>query len=250
MMSTPRKKPRWKRLLSFNQHRKRFGAKAVADTLSTHTDYDRLKTQILDGNTPAYTYGADKDLVHHIEHLRAEFAGQSALLHHHASLIVLIRREYQTIQHFRQFEALWQAETSYLLEHLNTRWLVSAADTFADHAGEPTVRSQALAVSLLFNTIKLQETERYLTQTNATEQHDSERLQTVQQQRVALFDGTSAFAVGTDDTLRNMRWRLDDIASDHPCGRILQTLFQRLQTHDTVYKRFRDQHTRKKTAWW
>ena len=168
------------------------------------------------------------------------------MLHYHASLIVMMRREYKVQMNFSRFERLWAQEQNYLLEHLNIRWLVSAADTFADHSSEPLARALALNAAVLFNTVKMQETERFLQQ--------AEQLEDIQEQhnklsagRVDLLDGTSAFAVGTDDTLRNMRWRIDDIAQLHPVGGLLAEIFQRLQNEDTVYQRFRQRHTRKKT---
>jgi hypothetical protein len=243
-----RKKSRLERWLSFNQHRKRFGAEQAAASLQS-SDYSALKSKIITDTELSYTHGADKDLSQHLHNLRAEFAGQAELLYYHAQLIVLIRREYQIAEQFAQFERLWETEGEFLREHLNTRWLISAADTFADHSTHLETRSLALAASLLINTIKLQETERYLQATeNLSDQPD--RQQQLQTGRVALFDGTSAFAVGTDDTLRNLRWRLDAIRTENPMGLVLAELFQRLQTHDTVYQRFRQRHTRAKTAWW
>lgn len=102
---------------------------------------------------------------------------------------------------------------------------------------------------VLVNTVKIQETERLiLNSISNTDNHD--QISILQTQRVALFDGTSAFAVGTDDTLRNMRWRIDKTAKTNIAGQILLEVFIRLQQHDTVYKRFKDRHTREKTGWW
>lgn len=243
-----RKKSRLERWLSFNQHRKRFGAAQVAASLQ-NSDYSALKTKLIADTEQTYTHGADKDLSQHLHNLRAEFAGQAELLYYHAQLIVLMRREYQVAEQFAQFERLWDAEGDFLRQHLNTRWLISAADTFADYSTDSNTRALAVAASLLVNTIKLQETERYL-QATETLSDQPERQQQLQTGRVALFDGTSAFAVGTDDTLRNLRWRLDAISTENPMGLVLTELFQRLQTHDTVYQRFRQRHTRAKTAWW
>jgi len=243
-----RKKSRLERWLSFNQHRKRFGAGKAAASLQ-EANFAALKERMITGDAPDYTHGADKDISQHLLNLRAEFAGQSELLYFHAQLIVMIRREYRAADHFRQFEHLWEEESDFLCQQLNTRWLVSAADTFADHATAPLARALALNASLLANTIKMQETERYLQQAD-TLSNQPERLNLLQAGRVPLFDGMSAFAVGTDDTLRNMRWRMDEISTLHPCGAILREIFQRLQEHDTVYRRIRLLHTRPKTAWW
>lgn len=243
-----RKKSRLERWLSFNQHRKRFGAEKAALALQ-NSDYSTLKNKLITDVEQTYTHGADKDISQHLHNLRAEFAGQVELLYYHAQLIVLIRREYQVAEQFALFERLWDAESDFLLQHLNTRWLVSAADTFADYSHDDSIRSLALAASLLVNTIKLQETERYL-QTAEHLSDDPSRQQQLQTGRIALFDGTSAFAVGTDDTLRNLRWRLEAVSKLNPMGQVLLELFQRLQLHDTVYQRFRQRHTRAKTAWW
>ena len=104
---------------------------------------------------------------------------------------------------------------------------------------------------MLVNTIKLQESERFLIKA-ADCSVDTSRYQSLQNERLALFDGVAGFAVGTDDTLRNMRWRLDKLCSTHPLGAIVLEVFERVQKPEfsTVYSRFRDLHTRDKTAWW
>lgn len=104
---------------------------------------------------------------------------------------------------------------------------------------------------ILVNTIKLQESERYLTAIDNSKPDDG-RYTSLQNERLALFDGVAGFAVGTDDTLRNMRWRLDKLAQSHPLGDLVIEIFERVQKPEasTVYSRFRDLHTRDKTAWW
>lgn len=243
-----KKRSRLGRLLSFNQHRKRFGARKAGAELMQN-DFNALREQIIEGDELVYTHGSSKHLETHFKALRDEFVGQSELAYLHARLIVLLRREYKVKETYAEFLRLWQEQGEFLLDELNTRWLMSAADTFADHAQEPVTRAVAFAVSCLLNTVKMQETERYFLATEDAEP-DAERIAILQERRVALFDGISGFAVGTDDTLRNMRWRLDEIAKYEPVGPILKTVFLRLQEHDTVYKRLRDLHTRDKTAWW
>jgi hypothetical protein len=243
-----RKKSRLERLLSFNQHRKRKGASSVYK--QTHADdFSALKSKLIKEGETHYTHGSSKDIQTHISSLREEFSGQSELLYYHAQLIVYIRREFKVKENVAAFEALWETELDYLLKHLNTRWLVSAADTFVDHSNDPLAKSMAMNVITLVNTIKLHETERYL-QCGETNSDDSKRRNTLQSERVALPDGMSAFAVGTDDTLRNMRWRLEEVSKLHFLGKMLIEVFNRLQNQESVYKRFRDRHTRKKTSWW
>lgn len=247
-----RRKTKLEKWLSFNQHKKRFGAEALQQALE-HIDYQNLKTTLVSAGTLRYTHGSDKDLDTHITALKDEFSGQPELLYYHAKLIVLIRREANIKTNIPLFEQLWDNEANFLLQHLNTRWLISASDTFADHSqsieSSAENKAYAMACSCLINTLKMHESERYL-QKIENAKDDPQRYKQLTQERVALFNGVSAFAVGTDDTLRNMRWRLDACDSDTHSYHILKTLFARVQEKDTVYKRFRDRHTRKKTAWW
>jgi len=241
-----RRKTKLERLLSFNQHKKRFGAKAVQNEL---TDIDALKEKIISDEELTYTHGSDKNVQIHIKALRSEFSDQPELLYYHARLIVLIRREANLKKNLRLFEQLWENEIDFLLKHLNTRWIVSAADTFVDYSDDPLAKTIAMNVITFVNTIKLVETERYL-QVNELNKDSTERLELLQTSRVSLPDGMSGFAVGTDDTLRNMRWRLEEVSQLHPLGSMLMEVFNRAQNYDSVYKRFKNRHTRKKTAWW
>ena len=70
------------------------------------------------------------------------------------------------------------------------------------------------------------------------------------EERISLFNGTSVFKVGTDDTLRNMRWRIDKAAKINIAGEILLEIFLRLQEYDNIFKRLKVRHKRDKTGWW
>ena len=244
-----RKKSKFEKFLSFNQHKKRFGARQLSKNLD-QVDYDQLKISVINGENIVYTHGSDKSLNQHIENLRSEFSGQPELVYHHAKLIVLIRREFDIPKNIKALSRLWEAESEFLLTSLNTRWLVAAADTFAEHSDDRAEKALALTITMLINTLKLIETERYL-QCAEHLSDDESRLMQLSKTRVSLFDGTSAFAAGTDDTLRNMRWRLDDLCKEQTlCSKILTEVFNRVQNNETIYQRFRYRHTRKKTSWW
>lgn len=240
------KPSRLRRLLSLNQHRKRWGA-------SRHTpsgaDLSCLKGTIIDFGDAEQTRGSTKSLDQHLENLRREFSGQSELLWYHAKLIVLIRREFQTSQQYAEFRSLWEQEGDFLRKNLNIRWLVSATDTLAEHDADPGARAVAMMASVLVNTVKMQETERFITHA-AELSVDPVRVATLQEQLVPLFEGMSCFTVGTDDTLRNMMWRLHPFMSVEPAGLILNEIWRRLQAEDTVFNRMRLLHRREKTRWW
>ena len=186
-----------------------------------------------------------------MERLRLEFIGQPELLYHHAALIVMIRREAQVPQNFALLCQLWQAEGDFLRSSLDMRWLVAACDTLIDHHEDPVVRATLMSGVLLVNTVKLHETERFLAG-GVLPADKPDASSALQAGRVALFDGLAAFVEGIDDTLRNMRWRLQAVCALHPLGAVVLEVFDRLQQpgNDNVYLRFRQRHTRAKTGWW
>ena len=244
-----RTKSKFEQWFSFSRHQRRFGAEKIYAQFG-QADLNQLKNTIIDGDQIQYTHGSAKDLNEHIEQLKQEFVGQSALNHFHASLIVLIRREVDTQNNYDKFKALWMAERDFLVQSLNIRWLISACDTFIDFDEDVTLKAILMNAVVLINTLKLQETERFLCDQSLTVNQEHQQL--LQQQRYALFDGTAAFAVGTDDTLRNMRWRLEQICEAHELGQIVIEVFDRLQLdqNNNIYSRFKQRHTREKTRWW
>lgn len=241
-----RKRGKLLKIFSLNQHRKRLDARSHSYELRS---LEKLKTATVEGGSPVQTRGSSKSLKKHLENLRFEFIGQRELVYEHARLIVLLRRGYREDQTYTLFHDLWMTEAKFLCDALNIRWLVSAADTFADHDSDLAVRSMGLCVSLLTNTVKMYESERYITDVVQSKVSD-QKIAVLQSELVPLFEGLSFFTVGTDDSLRNMRWRIDSLADAHPLGLILQTVFIRLQENENVFARMRALHRRERTAWW
>lgn len=159
-------------LFSLNQHRKRLGAATVAKEFG-QLSWDEKRTQIVDGDKLEYTYGSDKNLTIHLDNLRREFVGHSELEYYHATLIVLIRRGFQVEKEFKSFEQLWYEQKEFLIKKLNTRWLISACDTFIDHSDDEHLKALLMNAVILVNTIKMQESERYLTATENAKADDS-----------------------------------------------------------------------------
>jgi hypothetical protein len=243
-----RDKTRFERWFSLSRHKRRSGAKVLSDKILS--DFSQQKQIIIDGDEIQYTHGSSNNLEEHFVALRDEFIDQSELCYTHAKIIVLIRRNFEAKNHFVLFEKLWEEEKDYLLKHLNTRWLISAADTFSDLSDDDAIKSLSIACSCLLNTVKIQESEHFITNYESYEVDSKKITRLDNEERVPLFDGTSVFKVGTDDTLRNMRWRIDKAAKINIAGKILLEIFLRLQEHDTVFKRLKDRHTRRKTGWW
>ncbi|KMK67089.1 glycosyltransferase family 2 protein [Puniceibacterium sp. IMCC21224] len=92
--------------------------------------------------------------------LRQEFAGASELCCLNGLLIAHLRKREVPDHAAPLFLRLWTEQAPHLLAHLNPRWLVSSITTFGDHGATPVQRSVGLALSVLFGTMKLYETER------------------------------------------------------------------------------------------
>jgi len=246
-----KEKSRFLKFFSMSRHERRKGGQEALSK-AKGVDFAKLKSTVIEHDNKSYTFGSAKDLNEHLENLRKEFAGQSELVHYHASLIVMIRREVELEETLKLFFALWEAESDFLLKAMDSRWLVSAADTFADFHENSNERLYALMASTVSCTVKLYETERHYAGGFIKE----EQLEGInlQQERVALWDGMSGFAVGTDDTLRNMMWRHERVKSH--CGeayimqQLFMELFKRMHCEQTIYGRLQNLHTRKRTAWW
>jgi len=243
-----RDKTRFEKWFSLSRHKRRSGAKELLEHLSI--DFSKQKKTVIDGDEIQYTHGSSNNLKDHFVALRDEFTGQSELCYTHAKIIVLIRRDFESENHFALFEKLWKEEKDYLLKYLNTRWLISATDTFADFSKDDSIKGLSLACSCLLNTVKMQESERFIANLNNNLDDKEKIIRLDNEERIPLFDGISVFKVGTDDTLRNMRWRIDKAAKINIAGEILLEIFLRLQEHDTIFKRLRDKHKRSKTGWW
>ncbi len=248
-----RKKTKLENLLNLNRYRKRLGAKQIKSELK-NVDYEELKSNIIPGEKPEFLHtNMLKDIKEHLAHLKTAFHGEPELLFYHAKLIVLIRREADLKENFEAFKCLWESEHEFLLEHLNMRWLLSAIDTFIDHDPSVTMRSILLNAVVLINTIKLYETERYLLKIDDADEtsYDLERQELTRTSYFHLFDELSSFRIGFDDTLRNMRWRLDDVSSYEPLAhKILINVFDRVNERGSVYTRFRARHEKPRNAWW
>ncbi|RJE87839.1 polysaccharide pyruvyl transferase family protein [Paracoccus onubensis] len=204
-----------------------------------------MKARIVPGIAPSPPRAKVSDISSHIETLREEFSGKSELLFYHAALICLIRREIETSDAFARFKAIWDKEPDFLRQELDSRWLISACDTFADHAYNPTVRALAMTGSVLVNTVKLYETENW-----AAGRRGQDLNYRAVTSQARLYDGISAFQIGGGDLIANMQKRLSAMPDrKHAISAILSELFSRMHMHDTVFRRFRDVHYNPRSIW-
>ncbi len=158
-----RYKTRFERWFSILQHKRRTGADNLSSLISS--DFKSQKTQIISGNEVVYTHGSSQSLEEHFNALKMNLLGSQNDMAtiRLAKIIVLIRRDFKAKNNFQLFEQLWKQEKSFLLKNINTRWLASAADTFADYSYNDAIKGLSIACTCLLNTVKIQESERFLT---------------------------------------------------------------------------------------
>ena len=92
--------------------------------------------------------------------VRRELKGSSELSALHGLVIAHLRKRDFPEHAPALFQRLWAEEHDHLLQQLDARWLVSAITTFGDHGVNAIQRSTGLALSTLFGTMKLYESER------------------------------------------------------------------------------------------
>ncbi|MGY3439570.1 MULTISPECIES: glycosyltransferase family 2 protein [unclassified Marinovum] len=92
--------------------------------------------------------------------IREELAGNSELCALHGLLIAHLRKSGQPAHTAALFQRLWAEEHAHLLQQLDPRWLVSALTTFGDHGQTEVQRRIGQAMTVLFGTMKLYESER------------------------------------------------------------------------------------------
>ena len=196
--------------------------------------FSDLKQQRVAASAVPRLRGRKKDLAEHLRALRPEFAGLPELCFLHAELTVKIRRGVEPAKSLETFFLLWRREARFLSRHLNSRWLISALDTFADY-GDATQRPLALTQVAFFNVVKLAETEHLLLGSGPA--RDALK-RVAHSDPMPLWDGMESYNVKKGDMLRNMLERMRrEAASDPALAQILEALIERAEGGNTLLAR-------------
>lgn len=113
-----------------------------------------------DLENPEVTYRYDPQ--HKQAQLRYQLRGEPEIFALHAFLIAILRRRPTCPPARQMFLRLWTEEGEKLAKALEPRWLISAATTFADHGATIDQRLGGQGLALLFDLIKLHDSERSL----------------------------------------------------------------------------------------
>jgi hypothetical protein len=231
-------------------------AKAVVSSF-THKSIDEMKANIITdsacnpialSNKPRI-----KDLEKHLENLKHQFIGQSELCFYHATLIVLLRRDYKPEEIFIEFEQLWTVETDYLLNNLSLRWIISACDTFIDHSIDKSRAAILMNTTTLINTLRIYETKQFLQLPSNSEPLPlvDNNIDALYNSDLPLYNGLTYFRIGSDDTLKNMRNRYESFYhTDKLATIMLLFVFDKLQINDSAFSTMRSLHKNERSRWW
>jgi hypothetical protein len=148
--------------------------------------------------------------------------------------VIYLRRRIDSNKHFAKFRSLLCGGGDDLLDSFSTRWLVSIADTFADH-GSGLERSNAMIVVVLTNMTKLAETERLILNDTSV---DPPRLAKFTTPGTPLWDGMTSYGLAYGDMPQNMWTRIRVLMAETPVlSFIFEIVFARLVANDTLIGR-------------
>ncbi|TXD97906.1 hypothetical protein ES754_02825 [Psychrobacter frigidicola] len=248
---------KWQRKLNLLfKSEKTLNAKAIIGSFSNKS-IDDMKTTVITESMCNSKAISDKprikNLESHLDGLKHQFIHQSELCFYHATLIVLLRRNYKPQEVFAEFERLWAVETDYLLNNLSLRWIVSACDSFIDYSADTTRAAVFLNVITLINTLKVYETKQFLQLSSVPDQTPllTDKVAALYSCHLPLYDGLTYFRIGTDDTLKHMRSRYQKLYTvDKLATTVLLFVFDRLQSNNSAFATLRALHQDEKSKWW
>jgi hypothetical protein len=147
-------------------------------------------------------------------------------------LIVKLRRHVEVEESWREFSRLIEADIERVCAELDTRWLVSVCDTYADFGDEIEARN-AMFVTLIANLEKT-------SQTYVRWRLPHRRTLAVPPwfpapKRFRLWDGMRSFDLAIGDVTNNLFRRLHALMEPTPhIRRIFETVLERMQTGETI----------------
>jgi hypothetical protein len=156
-------------------------------------------------------------------------------------LIVQLRRQNNTDQHWPIFKQLIEDNLEQVCNGLDTRWLISIADTYSDY-GNPTEKRNALYISMIANFEKLWATNLLMYDLKL----NNERLKKLKNNEVIpLWDGMYSFNINRGDMTRNLFGRLFELQKETPVlEKVLETVLQRMQKNETTLANLAKYHKR------
>lgn len=154
----------------------------------------------------------------------------------------IIRLRRRTDDDWTAFRNEVESNLDTILNHFDTRWLISVCDTYADH-GDPVERRNAMLISLMVTWEKLSLSHRLAQGDLRNPDADPAALHAMLEPQ-PLWDGMTCMVTSElANVLPNMFTRLTGLVSETPViGRILRTVFDRMRAHDHSTLTFLNRH--------
>ncbi len=204
-------------------------------------DFENLKKRCVKGFRSYFVDYWCPDINEHIAQVSREFAGKPELCAFHAELVIRIRRKNELEKNGPLFFDLWREHAAFLIDHLDSRWLISALDTFIDHGTERESLS-AMAITSFMNAMMLAETEHRLCGSPTYRPEEVSRNKEVYP---FVWDGRRVFHLPDDDTFANTVRRLRRVLEpEKTIAAIFETLLDRMFKDDTLLTRLAKHHER------
>ena len=179
--------------------------------------------------------------------LELEFAGSSELHLLNALTIALLRRREASEEARQLYLRLWREQGQFLADTISVRWMISAATTFGDHGDSIEQRLGGQGLSMLFDLIKLHDSERRLSGRG----NDSgfPRVRGAKPRDTLAFD-MDAYGLENGDLDMNMLARLWRLSETDPVLRPLGFRMLRMIMSDrkTIFARLRRYKPKKPDA--
>ncbi len=164
--------------------------------------------------------------------LQHEFAGQNQLLLEHAITVIAIRDAHQLKTNIEHFYELWSENEFFLMEMLDTPWLISACDTIVTTSSDQHELDIALKASEFGHAVKIVESERGLLNANTTQNLQNSS------SPISIKIGVSHSDVEQNDKLKALTGQLQLLNDeDTLASRLFLELIDRQYRADTVLHR-------------
>ena len=148
-------------LLKHLEKRERPFTNPLACLPCVDVDLHQLRDRVVEARSePASESVSPGDFALKHAALSKEFDGQSELLFVHALVVAQLRRQDAAPEARTLFLRMWREQGEFLAQTLDIRWLISAATTFSDHGETVRQLMGGQGLSMLFDLIKLHDSER------------------------------------------------------------------------------------------
>lgn len=153
--------------------------------------------------------------------------------------IVELRQDKNSTDIWLEFKSYTEQNIAELTEQLDTRWLVSIADTFVDY-GDPVESRNALLISIVVNFEKLWDTYLYM---HDIQINEKKRAELIHNTSLPLWDGMYTFNIEKGDMTNNLFTRIDQLLAETPMlKKIFDVVIQRLNQNKTVFGELNQYH--------